>query len=498
MNYNQTKLNRHQNAAFSQHIENTKGGKTANFAPLWQLAGGAGALAGGVKGGLDQNEDGTQMDAGQRLMNVGMNAAAGGTLLGAAGAGIPQIFNENPDQLYKAQQVYDATGVNVAPPGKVPVGKAARVRAERVRAVREGRTLPQRIKRAVDPVTGTLEIGAEDVNNYVVNPVKRVTSAVYNAGKAAKAAITSPEDKAIQEQRRLIEETNKRAVAQEVARMQEEATRQLVTSPENIERNKKAAEKVVTKTTDALLDDPLTPNQQLVRKAQNAILEAKVRGKQASIDAGNTFRRVRMALGFSYMSDTANFGEEADTMREIEKFQARQKLKEYGQNIQNAASNLNNKILQKPYATGLMGGALLGTGVGAGIGLGNSMNNAAKQEANQLSNIQAISDPYARKKEWDVYDDDLSRTGRNIGYTTQGLGTTALGAGIGAGAGGVLGGALLSGYKNVKEGNYNLAGSPQATPKAINRALLRGVALGGLGTAGLVESSHLINGMLGN
>ena len=112
------------------------------------------------------------MDAGQRLMNVGLNTAAGATLLGAAGAGVPQIFNENPDKIYKAQEIYDATGVNVAPPGKVPVNRAARIRAERAKAVREGRTFPQRLKRAVDPITSTLEIGAEDVNNYVVNPEK--------------------------------------------------------------------------------------------------------------------------------------------------------------------------------------------------------------------------------------------------------------------------------------------------------------------------------------
>ena len=462
------------------------------------------------------------MDAGQRLMNVGLNTAAGATLLGAAGAGVPQIFNENPDKIYKAQEIYDATGVNVAPPGKVPVNRAARIRAERAKAVREGRTFPQRLKRAVDPITSTLEIGAEDVNNYVVNPVKAVGNAVKNAGEAAidagkrtRDALLSPDELAIREQKRLIEETNKRATAQEIARLQEEATRQIVTSPENIAKNKQAAEKVVGETTEALLENP---RQRLANKAKRAVasigdaaqtvgevgknvsLEAKIRGQEALIDAKNAARSLgnktksgitalRTSLGFSYMGDTANFVSTEELAQEDTP-----SIMNRLNSAKNSFQESTNKLMKTPYKTGLVGGALLGTGIGGGIAIGNSLNQADKEEDAQLANIQAIADPYARKKEWDVYNDGLSRTGRNIGYTTQGLGNTLLGAGAGAAAGGLLGGALLTGAKNVKNNTHNLIGAPLPPPN--NKERLKGAVIGGIGAAGVLEGSHLIKNML--
>lgn len=398
-------IRRQQNAARQALFSRGQG--TANFAPLWQSTAGAGALAGAMKGGMEQNSDGSQIDSGERLMRIGTNAAAGGVLLGAAGSGIPQLMKENPAALRAGQQVYDKTGVSLDNK-QIPMSTADRIRYEREAKRAAGKTLKQRVAKAIDPVTGRLEILAEDVGNAT----RPVTNLVNKGVQAVQRA--SGVDPAVAQQRAMVQQAVNASIEDETARLAQQAVRQHLQSPQIADQVQQKAVQNANRFVEDVVN-PRTPLQKGIDGAMDA-------GKSLAKGTVNAGRKLRSLMPFSYMNDTADF--------------------------------------YSPYTMGAAGGAVLGTGIGGGIGIANAVNSARDEEQRQLDNIQAIPDPYARKKEWDVYDSDLSRAGRGVGYAVGGTGSTLANAGLGAVGGALLGGAALTGYENLRKNKFNGFGQP--------------------------------------
>lgn len=427
MKYNELSLRRHQNAGRKVAFSNGVYG-SASFAPLWQTGALAGAGLGTIKGGLDQNEDGTQIDPASRLMNVGTNALAGATLLGAAGAGIPQLMQENPAARYAGQAVYDATGIT-PDSGQIPMRTADRIRYNREMKRRQGKTLEQRVAKAIDPITGRAEVFAEDIDN-ATRPVRNLV------GKGIQAVqnTVAPTNPNVAMQQQAIKQAVDASIADETARLSQQAVRTHLQSPEVAQQIRDRATTNANKFVQQVVDTrtPLQKGVDAIGDAAKATPQVAQKvadtGRKALAMPFQAAQKLKSVLPFSYMGDVADFA--------------------------------------TPYTTGAMGGAVLGTGIGAGLGLANGMNNASAQEQAQLDQIQAIPDPYARKKEWDVYDADLARTGRNLGYGVQTGGNTLAGAGMGAAGGALLGGAALTGYMNLRNKKFNGFGQP--TPSRID------------------------------
>lgn len=427
MKYNELSLRRHQNAGRKVAFSNGVYG-TASFAPLWQAGALAGAGLGTLKGGLDQNEDGTQIDPASRLMNVGVNAAAGATLLGAAGAGIPQLMQENPAAKYAGQAVYDATGMT-PDARQIPMRTADRIRYEREMKRRQGKTISQRVAKAVDPITGRAEVFAEDIDN-ATRPVRDLVG----RGVQAVQNTVSPTNPNVAMQQQAIKQAVDASIADETARLSQQAVRTHLQSPEIAQQIQNRATTNANKFVQQVVDtrSPLQKGVDAVgdvaRATPQVAKQAANVGRQALAMPFQAGQKLRNILPFSYMGDVAEFA--------------------------------------NPYTTGAIGGAVIGTGIGGGLGLANGINNASTQEQAQLDQIQAIPDPYARKKEWDVYDADLSRTGRNLGYGVQTGANTLAGAGMGAAGGALLGGAALTGYMNLRNKKFNGFGQP--TPSRLD------------------------------
>jgi hypothetical protein len=93
---------------------------------------------------------------------------------------------------------------------------------------------------------------------------------------------------------------------------------------------------------------------------------------------------------------------------------------------------------------GLAIGALAGTGIGGLYGATKAFTDNQHQDDRRLLNLQSIQDPYLRIRQQELYDSMPSKVGRVAGDTTNGVGNTALNAGLGAAVGGAaVGGALL-------------------------------------------------------
>lgn len=428
MTYNPMSLIRHQNAAkraffTNQNSSDRKAKVTAEFAPLWQAAALAGGGLGAIKGGLDQNPDGSQIDPASRLLNVGMNAGVGATLAGAAGAGIPQLLNENPTARNLAQSVYRNTGIT-PDSGQVPVSTADRIREERRLNRLQGKTIGQRVQRLVDPITGRLEVLGEDLKNLgdVVSkpfqPSEEVLAKREAVKKRKEAMNAAIEESIRQTELAILDSEIKKSLQNPTPKL--EARR-----AKAVQRAQKQAAEVLDDRTVAqkAVDGVVGGTVQAGRKTKELTGKAVDAGKSAIIKASPLIGRVRTALGFSYMDNTSNF-----------------------------AAN--------PYTKGATIGAVLGTGIGAGIGLTQGVNNAYQQDQSMLDQIQAIPDPYVRKKEWDLYNNPMSQTGRGIANTTQAIGSGVMGAGAGVIGGGLLGGAGLTAYHNIRNKKFNGFGQP--------------------------------------
>lgn len=149
--------------------------------------------------------------------------------------------------------------------------------------------------------------------------------------------------------------------------------------------------------------------------------------------------------------------------------------KRLGTNFADEFSTLSNfGNLTNPYKEGAKVGAIGGAVVGSLAGGLEGINQGVNSDQKQLDNIQAISDPYERKKEWETYDNDYSRAGRAIGNTTNTVGKTGLGAGLGLGAGALLGGTALTSYNNVRNKKFNLLGQPKVSRMDALGILIKG------------------------
>jgi hypothetical protein len=384
------------------------------FAPLWQTAGGVGAVLGGLKGSTEQSEDGTQMDSGQRLINVGTNAAGGALLGSGAGIGIPQLLEESPQARQAAQVLKNSTGVAVNPQD---LSYAERVRLARQQKRMQGQTLPQKVKRAVDPITGRAEILAEDigsVGNAVKGVIHKVTGYDEAAAKEARELATA--------NKQALREAVRQTHLDETARQLQSATRQAITSPEALQRIQTSAQK----TAEPLLKDILdtrTPLQKLGGTIVEGAKGAAGLERKAAAGTKQGVSYIRKALGFSYMDE-------------------------------------GEAMFSTPYTTGAAAGSIIGGGVGAGLGLGVGLEHAQDEEDRQLRAIQSIPDPYARKKQWDIYDDDSSRLSRNVGYGVNTASNVTSGAIKGGVGGALLGGSALTIYHNLKNRKFTPLAKP--------------------------------------
>lgn len=452
MNYNSLSLKRHQNAAkkavFSKTVHTDY---VANFAPLWQAGAVAGAGLGTLAGGLSQNEDGSQMDPATRLMNVGLSAGGIGLLGAAAGAGIPQLIEENENARGVARDVYRKTGVAVDG-NRFPERTADRIRRERAIAKRNRTRIIDRVQDFFDPLTGQIEIRTEDAKN-IASKAGEIAGNITRPITAPIVDAFSPNLQVLAERRRL-RKVRDQAISERTREMMAAETNARLQSPEYLEEVDRVAKagvdqykskvlderSIAQKGTDAakkvagVVADTATNVDQAGRQVVEAVKNAPYKTiADKALDIGRKAAAAPYNLGkrfgiFSYMNTTAEFS--------------------------------------TPYMTGAATGAVVGSGLGAGLGLASGINNARALEENQLNQIQAIQDPYARKKEWDIYDSDLSRIGRGLGNTTQTLGNSLTTAGVGAAGGALLGGAVLTGYHNLRKGKFDGFGRP--TPSRLD------------------------------
>lgn len=403
----------------------------ANFAPLWQLAGLTGGVVGGLKGALEQDPY-QQIDPGTRLMKVATGGLAGAGLGAAVGGGLPQLLKEVPEARVIADQVNDVTGVNVDPQ-QLPLSLKERIQQKRAakRIVK-----PIKTNRYIQNAKDVISQGVEDVNQFVVNPLREAPANIRNAYESV---ALSPIDRQIQEQTR-------RAIQEEAGNLTQEAIRQgILRSPTATN----AAEQARAVANEAIRQQTLNPIQQKI--------DPVVQATKAGVEGTKTIAQKAMQMDRS--------GKDWLNKRFGTSFQEENK---YPANF----GILLDK--EKPYLTGATLGAIAGTGIGAVAGINQGINAVIESDQNQLNQIQSNPDPYARKQQWDIYDSDISRAGRALGNTTNTVGQTALNAGLGAAGVGLLGGAGLTAYTNIKNKKFNLVGQPQVSRGEALKILLRG------------------------
>lgn len=492
-------LKRQQNAAKRAYFSNA--GTTANFASAWQVGGVIGGGLGAGYGGLRQNDDGSQIDPASRLLGVTTGVGAGSILGMAAGSGIPQLMREQPVVREAAQQVLDSTGVNLDNE-QLPMSTAERIRNTRARRKRlREQGVVSGWRRKIDPVTGRLEVLAEDVAN-ITKPVREpIGNALQEGAKQAyrvtkNAVLGSPElrelrQKNREDRKRMAEAVRESARRKELQYIEEglnianEAKRQELERTGEIAARRNSSKKLRRELDERLpwkkvVDAPGATIEATRDLGVKTVNKAKDLGEQAVSKVKEDIKTTGKAI------DTAkNLGQQAldKAGRDIQltKAGAEKAARATGRAVAGARRFLGFSYMDmdiadfyNPYTTGAAGGAVLGTGIGAGIGLGNSIADANQLEQEQLDQIQAIPDPYARKQEWDIYDDDMSRTGRTLGYGIQGTGNTLASAGVGALGGALLGGAALTGYRNVVDKKFTPLGQRRIRRGDALRILFQG------------------------
>lgn len=483
--------------------------KFADFAPLWQLSGLAGSVAGGLKGGLEQDSEGRQIGAGERLMRVGTNALAGGVLGGAVGAGIPQLMKESNAAKQIGNAVNNATGIN-ADPTQLPIGLKESIAAKRAAKLRIQRP-PSAASRLARNAKDVISQGIEDTQEFVINPLQNTANKIKAIPKQLQESYEnytlSPIQKAAKDTARQIAEEEAQSLASSAARAginrnvtdlnvaedaikkANEISEQLSIAPvqrvqgatvgagiggtlgalagaplgpvgvgvgahlggvtgaaigkkDGIKKVSQNINNVVGGTVNKakeLQQELVNPNSDIRQKGRNAW-----RGVLKADRAGKDWLNSKIGTNFAYNSYPTNFG-----------------------------FNLGNKETN-PYMTGAKAGLLGGSVVGGITGLVQGINQGVESDQKQLDQIQAIPDPYARKQEWDVYDNDYSRAGRAIGNTANTLGQATLNAGIGAVGGALLGGAGLTAYNNVKNKKFTLTGQPRISRGQALKVLITG------------------------
>lgn len=112
-------------------------------------------------------------------------------------------------------------------------------------------------------------------------------------------------------------------------------------------------------------------------------------------------------------------------------------------------------------------GAGIGTAGGALLGASKAFEDNWALQDRRLGNLENIQDPYLRIRQQEIYDSTPAQVGRAVGDIANGVGTTALGAGIGAGLGATGLAAGLMAYKNL---SGSLPNPTQPQPNRFVRA----------------------------
>lgn len=477
---------------------------SADFAPLWQLAGGVGAAAGALKGGTEQNPDGTQIGLGERLTKVGTNALAGGVLGGAVGAGIPQLAKESPSVLAGLDDVRRSTGVNVLP-DQLPMSGHARRLATREAAKQSKRAALQTLQGKVlnAPVVRTpLEIaqtGIHDVNKYVVNPIKAVPGAIKNvATKADEVADVVLRSPAQRQRRAILKDTE--ILKGQILKDQTSRARydlasgkiQLAPDGSGIQvLNSTGAVKTAADGTP-ILTNKYAPEivQSLHKEAINDSRNLPTKLIKGTWENGQATRRA-VDTGIAKVAEGTNnvkgfLGRLGRGLKTVDERSRAAVNDKFGTRFSQDSMNAE---FEGPYITGAKTGGVVGAGIGATLGLAKGLDKAALEDENQLKQIQSIQDPYARKKEWDLYSSDTSTLGRQVsGVVNAGVGA-ATGAVAGGVGGALLGGAGLAGYTDV------VNGASRPLKKRVRSFSLSASSIGaGVGSAlGAGGSAYLLN-----